>query len=88
MDTDNKIVRPWQALSMLAVGIFIIFYGLMALSVNARIVLAVDGVVMCVMPGGLHPLYAHEFLGGYLLGDACDGGRCLHGRSRRSGGTP
>lgn len=49
MDTDNKIVRPWQALSMLAVGIFIIFYGLMALSVNARIVLAVDGVVMCVM---------------------------------------
>ncbi len=34
---------------MLAVGIFIIFYGLMALSVNARIVLAVDGVVMCVM---------------------------------------
>ena len=49
MDTDNKIVRPWQALSMLAFGIFIIFYGLMALSVNARIVLAVDGVVMCVM---------------------------------------
>lgn len=49
MDTDNKIVRPWQALAMLAVGIFIIFYGLMALSVNARIVLAVDGVVMCVM---------------------------------------
>lgn len=49
MDTDIKIVRPWQALAMLAVGIFIIFYGLMALSVNARIVLAVDGVVMCVM---------------------------------------
>jgi len=49
MQQENSIVKPWQALTMLAVGIFIIFYGLMALSVNARIVLAVDGVVMCAM---------------------------------------
>ena len=34
---------------MLAVGIFIIFFGLMGLGSNARIVLAVDGVIMCVM---------------------------------------
>ena len=49
MESTKKIVSPWQALAMLAVGIFIIFFGLMALKVNARIVLAVDGVVMCTM---------------------------------------
>lgn len=34
---------------MLVVGVLIIVYGLMGLSVNVRIVLAVDGVVMCLM---------------------------------------
>ena len=42
-------VKTWQALLMLAVGIFIILFGLMGLKVNARIVLAVDGVIMCLM---------------------------------------
>lgn len=46
---EQRLVTPTQALSMLGVGIFIIFYGLMALGVNARIVLAVDGVIMCLM---------------------------------------
>ncbi len=50
MNADQpKIVKTWQALLMLAVGILIIFYGLMGLKANARIVLAVDGVVMCCM---------------------------------------
>ena len=49
MESTKKIVSPWQALAMLGVGIFIIFFGLMALKVNARIVLAVDGVIMCTM---------------------------------------
>ena len=49
MESTKKIVAPWQALAMLGVGIFIIFFGLMALKVNARIVLAVDGVIMCTM---------------------------------------
>lgn len=47
--TERKIVKPWQALSMLVVGIAIILFGLMVLKVNNRIVLAVDGVVMCCM---------------------------------------
>ena len=46
---EQRLVTPAQALSMLGVGIFVIFYGLMALGVNARIVLAVDGVIMCLM---------------------------------------
>lgn len=45
----RKIVKPWQAMLMLAVGIAIIIVGLMVLKVNNRIVLAVDGVVMCIM---------------------------------------
>lgn len=48
-NTERRIVAPWQAMLMLVVGIGIIFFGLMALKVNARIVLAVDGVVMCTM---------------------------------------
>jgi len=48
-NTDRRLVAPWQALLMLVVGVGIIFFGLMTLKVNARIVLAVDGVVMCCM---------------------------------------
>jgi NhaC family Na+:H+ antiporter len=46
---NKKIVKPGQALSMLAVGIAIIVVGLLVLKVNNRIVLAVDGIVMCLM---------------------------------------
>lgn len=46
---EQHLVTPAQALTMLGVGVFIIFFGLMALGVNARIVLAVDGVIMCLM---------------------------------------
>ena len=42
-------IAPWQAMTMLALGIAIIFFGLMTLKVNARIVLAVDGAIMCLM---------------------------------------
>ena len=42
---QRKTVTGWQAMAMLAVGVFIIFYGLMALKVNARIVLAIEGIV-------------------------------------------
>lgn len=48
-NTTRKIVKPWQAVLMLVVGTAIIFFGLLVLKVNNRIVLAVDGVVMCVM---------------------------------------
>ena len=46
---SSSRLAPWQAMTMLAVGIAIIFFGLMALKVNARIVLAVDGAIMCLM---------------------------------------
>ena len=49
MQTERKIVKPWQALSMLVVGVAIIIVGLMIMKLNNRIVLAVDGVVMCLM---------------------------------------
>lgn len=45
---SSSRLAPWQAMTMLAVGIAIIFFGLMALKVNARIVLAVDGAIMCL----------------------------------------
>ena len=45
----QKRVQPWQALLMLVVGIAIIIVGLLVLKVNNRIVLALDGVIMCVM---------------------------------------
>lgn len=45
----KKLVKPWQALLMLVVGIAIILVGLMVMKLNNRIVLSVDGVVMCVM---------------------------------------
>lgn len=47
--TERKIVKPWQAMLMLAVGIAIIFIGLMVMKLNNRIVLAFDGVVMGFM---------------------------------------
>ena len=47
--TERKIVKSWQALLMLAVGIAIIIVGLMVMKLNNRIVLAVDGVIMCLM---------------------------------------
>lgn len=46
---ERKIVKPWQALLMLVVGIAIIFIGLMVMKLNNRIVLAFDGVVMGTM---------------------------------------
>lgn len=49
MSQERKIVKPWQAMLMLVVGIAIILVGLMVMKLNARIVLAVDGVIMCVM---------------------------------------
>ena len=49
MQTERKIVKPWQALAMLVVGIAIIIVGLMVMKLNNRIVLAVDGVIMCLM---------------------------------------
>lgn len=49
MSQERKIVKPWQALLMLVVGIAIILIGLMVMKLNNRIVLAVDGVIMCVM---------------------------------------
>lgn len=42
-------IRPAQALAMLVVGVGFLFVGLMALGLNARIVLALDGVLMCAM---------------------------------------
>ncbi len=47
--SETKKLAPWQAMSMLFLGIALIFFGLMALKVNARIVLAVDGAIMCLM---------------------------------------
>ena len=47
--TERKILKSWQALLMLAVGIAIIIVGLMVMKLNNRIVLAVDGVIMCLM---------------------------------------
>ena len=49
MNDSPQAVAPWQAMTMLAVGVAIILIGLVGLSANARIVLAVDGVVMCAM---------------------------------------
>ncbi len=42
-------MKPWQAVFMLLVGIAIIIVGLLVFKLNNRIVLALDGVVMCVM---------------------------------------
>ena len=48
-ETQKKIVKPWQALLMLAVGIAVIIVGLLVLKVNNRIVLAGGGVILAAM---------------------------------------
>ena len=45
----RKLVKPWQAMLMLAIGIAIIFYGQLVLKANNRIVLLFDGTVMCIL---------------------------------------
>ncbi len=47
--TQRKIVKPWQALLMIVVGIAIIFLGLMVFKAKNHVILLTDGVVMCVM---------------------------------------
>ena len=46
---ERKIVKPWQALLMIVVGISIIFLGLMVFKAENHIILLVDGVVRCIM---------------------------------------
>lgn len=46
---EKRIVRPWQAGLMLLVGIAVIIVGLLVMKLNNRIVLALDGVIMCLM---------------------------------------
>ena len=48
-DIQKKIVKPWQAFLMLAMGIAVIIVGLLLLKVNNRIVLAGGGVILAVM---------------------------------------
>lgn len=47
--TKRKIVKPWQALLMIVVGIAIIFIGLKVVGAKNHVILLFDGVVMCVM---------------------------------------
>ena len=47
--TQRKIVKPWQALLMIVIGIAIIFLGLMVFKAKNHVILLTDGVVMCVM---------------------------------------
>ncbi len=51
MSSENtkKIVKPWQAFLMLAVGISVIIVGLLILKANNRIVLTVGGVILAAM---------------------------------------
>ena len=51
-DIQTKIVKPWQAFLMLAMGIAVIILGLLVLKVNNRIVLAGGGVILAVMAWG------------------------------------
>ena len=46
---EQRIVKPWQAGLMLLVGIAVIIAGLLVMKLNNRIVLALDGVIMCLM---------------------------------------
>ena len=46
---EKRIVKPWQAGLMLLVGIAVIVVGLLVMKLNNRIVLALDGVIMCLM---------------------------------------
>lgn len=50
MEKEKKtMVKPGQAVAMLLVGVAIIIIGLLVLKVNNRIVLSIDGVIMCLM---------------------------------------
>lgn len=44
---EKRIVKPWQAGLMLLAGIAVIIVGLLVMKLNNRIVLALDGVIMC-----------------------------------------
>ncbi len=46
---EKRIVKPWQAGLMLLVGIAVIIVELLVMKLNNRIVLALDGVIMCLM---------------------------------------
>ena len=46
---EKRIIKPWQAGLMLLVGIAVIIVGLLVMKLNNRIVLALDGVIMCLM---------------------------------------
>lgn len=46
---EKRIVKPWQAGLMLLVVIAVIIVGLLVMKLNNRIVLALDGVIMCLM---------------------------------------
>ena len=46
---EKRIVKPWQAGLMLLVGIAVIIVGLLVMKLNNRIVLALDGVIVCLM---------------------------------------
>lgn len=45
----KKIVKPWQAMLMLATGIAVIIIGLLVLKAQNRIVLAIGGVILATM---------------------------------------
>lgn len=46
---EKRIVKPWQAGLMLLVGVAVIIVGLLMMRLNNRIVLALDGVILCLM---------------------------------------
>ena len=46
---EKRIVKSWQAGLMLLVGVAVIIVGLLVMRLNNRIVLALDGVIMCLM---------------------------------------
>lgn len=46
---EKRIVKPWQAGLMPLVSIAVIIVGLLVMKLNNRIVLALDGVIMCLM---------------------------------------
>lgn len=45
----KKIVKPWQAMLMLATGIAVIIIGLLVLKAQNRVVLAIGGVILATM---------------------------------------
>lgn len=49
MQTERKIVEPWQALVMVAAAIAVILLGILVVKCNNAITLLVDGVVMSIL---------------------------------------